>query len=96
MKAEIFTYKQWISGTNPSKISELFTDLLIKSDFKIINQIEHHFDIQGYTCLWLISESHLAVHTFPEENKTYVELSSCNEAKNETFKKLLEKENLSC
>ena len=26
-------------------------------------------------------ESHFAIHTFPEENKTYIELSSCNEEK---------------
>lgn len=39
---------------------------------------EHHFSPQGYTALWLLSESHFAVHTFPEFGRTYIELSSCN------------------
>lgn len=40
--------------------------------------MEHHFEPQGYTAVWLLAESHCALHTFPEENKAYVELSSCN------------------
>ena len=38
-----------------------------------------------YTKLWLLGESHLALHTFPEENKDYVELSSCNVAYFDAF-----------
>jgi len=40
--------------------------------------MEHNFAPQGYTAIWLLSESHFAIHTFPEEHKTYIELSSCN------------------
>ena len=32
----------------------------------------------GYTKLYLLSESHFAIHTFPEEKLAYYELSSCN------------------
>ena len=35
----------------------------------------------GYSALWLLAESHFAVHTFPEERKSYIELSSCVEDK---------------
>lgn len=35
------------------------------------------FDPFGYTCLILLSESHLAIHTFPERGKAYIELTSC-------------------
>ena len=31
----------------------------------------------------------LAIHTFPEDEKTYIELSSCNENKNDRFIQLL-------
>jgi S-adenosylmethionine decarboxylase len=27
--------------------------------------------------LFLLSESHFAIHTFPEEGQSYIELSSC-------------------
>lgn len=59
--------------------------LLLQSGFKICGYIEKAFKPYGYSGTWLISESHLAFHTFPEENKTYVELTSCNGHKQQHF-----------
>ena len=81
MKAEIFKHSQWIEETNPDKLKEKFSELLYLSEFGVLNFQEHYFDPQGWTGLWLLSESHFAIHTFPEENKSYIELSSCNEEK---------------
>ncbi|MDR1913551.1 MAG: S-adenosylmethionine decarboxylase [Clostridiales bacterium] len=64
--------------TNPEIIKPLFDNILRKSGFKVLNESEYHFYPQGYTGLWLLSESHFAVHTFPEFQKSYIELSSCN------------------
>ena len=50
---------------------------MIDSGFQILDKCEHYFPVQGYTGLWLLSESHFAIHTFPEEDKTYIELTSC-------------------
>lgn len=36
-----------------------------------------------------MAESHLAIHTFPEKELCYVELSSCNAQKNQLFQSLL-------
>ena len=81
MKAEIFKHSQWLEETNPKKLKDKFNELLILSDFGVLSFQEHYFKPQGWTGLWLLSESHFAIHTFPEENKTYIELSSCNEEK---------------
>lgn len=78
MEAKIDNFSDWILDTNPESLKKDFEDLLIKSGFGILGFMEHHFEPQGYTGLWLLSESHFAIHTFPEESKTYVELSSCN------------------
>ena len=43
----------------------------------MVKKVEHYFEVQGYTALWLLSESHFALHTFPEEHKMYIEISSC-------------------
>ena len=64
--------------TNPQKIRQTFDELLRKAGFTILGIRAHHFQPQGYTALWLLSESHFAVHTFPEFGKSYIELSSCN------------------
>ena len=53
-------------------------ELIIGSGFTVLKFIDHAFDPQGYTALWLLAESHCALHTFPEEQKAYLEISSCN------------------
>jgi len=78
MQAKIWNYSEWIMETNPETIKTLFDGLLRQSGFKVLTESEHHFSPQGYTGLWLLSESHFAVHTFPEFKKTYIELASCN------------------
>ncbi|MFA8434321.1 MAG: S-adenosylmethionine decarboxylase [Marinifilaceae bacterium] len=90
VKAEIQNYKGWIKETDPGRLFRDMDALLKKANYKVLNYVEHHFPEQGYTCVWLLAESHLAIHTFPEDDATYLELSSCNPKKNEAFVELLE------
>lgn len=78
MQVKIWNDSEWIPGTKPETIKTFFTDLLKRCGFNVLNISEHRFQPDGYTGLWLLSESHFAVHTFPEIDKTYIELSSCN------------------
>jgi S-adenosylmethionine decarboxylase len=78
LKAEIWNHNDWIADTNPKTLKVRYERLLIESGFGILNFIEHNFEPQGWTGLWLLTESHFAIHTFPEEQRTYIELSSCN------------------
>ena len=88
IQASIFNHQHWVDTTDPEQLKESYKSYLKKSGFTILQFNEHHFEQQGYTCFWLLAESHLAIHTFPENNKSYIELSSCNEEKMEVFKKL--------
>ena len=67
----------WIEETNPTILFDLFMQKLNGAGFGVENVIEKHFKPQGYTALFLLSESHFAIHTFPEQKQTYIELSSC-------------------
>ena len=73
----MYNFNKWIKYDEEEKLIKFFEDALIQSGFKIINKVEHYFEVQGYTGLWLLSESHFAIHTFPEDNKVYIEISSC-------------------
>ena len=77
MKAQMFNQKYWITETDPEKLKKKYGKKLIDAGFDIVGFIEKYFEPFGYTGLYLLSESHFAIHTFPEENKTYCELSSC-------------------
>lgn len=89
MQAKIWQRSAWITTTSPSDLRHLFDTMLSLCGFNVLEVVEHHFQPQGYTCLWLLAESHLAVHTFPEHGRTYVELASCNGNKYQHFLSLL-------
>lgn len=80
MKAEIFNYKCWVSTANHNDLCKCVESCLLRSGFSILGHVDHQFIPQGYTCLWLLAESHAAIHTFPEHCRSYIELSSCVES----------------
>ncbi len=86
VKAVVYNFQQWIMITEPKVLETEFSELLSISGYRVLNFIEHHFPNGGYTCLWLLAESHLAIHTFIGDGKTYIELSGCNEQMNKTFR----------
>lgn len=88
MKAQMFNYSEWIIETNPFELRRKFDKILKESGFTILNYSEYHFEPFGFTSLYLLSESHFAIHTFPEENKTYIEISSCIEKQYLNFIKI--------
>ncbi len=78
LDALIDNYNTWIKGSDHESLKSQMEEILNDSGFTILNFIDHKFLPEGYTALWLLAESHCALHTFPEANKTYIELSSCN------------------
>jgi S-adenosylmethionine/arginine decarboxylase-like enzyme len=89
MEANMWNYTGWVDASefDNQSIKQKFDDILKSSGFTILNFVDHIFQPQGYTALWLLSESHFAIHTFPEENKYYIELSSCIQDKYDNFMK---------
>ena len=85
MSWEITNNNGWLTLIDYEELVKLFNHLLDYADFEVLDFMEHHFYPQGYTAVWLLGESHLAVHTFDEDGKTYWELSSCNAGKQELF-----------
>ena len=81
LEANMYSHEEWISMTEPKRLNKIFTNILNEVGFTIVNHMEHNFPIQGYTCIWLLAESHLSIHTFPNKNTCYVQISSCNEKK---------------
>ena len=86
MVAKIYNLNEWIDNIDPTELKTYFDELLTNSKFNILGFIDFKFEPIGWTGLWLLGESHFAIHTFPEEQKTYIELSSCNEDYYKYFK----------
>lgn len=61
-------------------IEEKIEKLISKLDIKTLKKIEHMFKPQGISQVYIISSSHLAVHTWPENNYIHIELLTCSKS----------------
>lgn len=84
----MFNYQNWVDETDPFELRRKYDSQLKESGFGVLSFMEYNFEPEGYTAIWLLSESHFAIHTFPEEGKSYIELSSCIENQYLEFMKL--------
>jgi S-adenosylmethionine decarboxylase len=60
---------------------KFFAEAIGKGNFRILKTGFHKFKPQGMTGFFLLSESHLSFHTWPEENHMAVDLFTCGEEK---------------
>ena len=69
-------------------LKNILLDSLKKEGFGILDVSCHEFEPQGFTMMVLLSESHLAIHTYPEHNSIYFNMYSCRGPKDSiaTFK----------
>lgn len=89
MKPEIYNARFWVRQSDARYLKKVLGETAQAAGFTVLGVLEHAFEPFGYTALWLLAESHLAVHTFPEAGRAYVELSSCNARMYEDFIKLI-------
>jgi S-adenosylmethionine decarboxylase len=58
-------------------IKNILDTICINNNFTILNKTEHLFEPQGLSILYLLSESHISIHTFPERNYIAFDLYTC-------------------
>ena len=66
------------------KMHELLEDICNKYDFTILTKIEHKFEPQGLTILYMLSESHISIHTFPEQHYLALDIYTCRDYEDNT------------
>jgi S-adenosylmethionine decarboxylase proenzyme len=47
--------------------------------YTVLHKVEHQFDPHGITILYLLSESHISIHTFPEKNYLALDIYTCRQ-----------------
>jgi S-adenosylmethionine decarboxylase len=76
---------------NNNKIKRLLNDICEKYNYTILNRIEHIFEPEGITILYLLSESHISIHTFPERNYAALDIYTCrNYENNDIYEEIYE------
>jgi len=62
---------------NIDKLRSCIKESIIKSGATIISYTEKIFDNNGYTIIYLLSESHCSIHTYPEHGSLFTDLFTC-------------------
>ena len=62
-----------IDGVEP-----LMKKIIEAGKLNSLGEIKHQFRPIGATILYLLSESHLSIHTYPEKNCCAIDLYCCN------------------
>lgn len=60
------------------KLTQIIEHCLKISKVNILKKTSHEFKPQGFTLLYLLSESHFSLHTWPEKNSIRIDLFSCS------------------
>jgi len=66
---------------NPEKLNEILKFICTYYQFQILEKTQKKFTPEGYTILYLLSESHISVHTFPERNFLSFDIYTCRNYK---------------
>ena len=82
MICDIFNIKNLDLLNSKELLLELLKNICNKYNFEILNKVDHSFTPYGCTILFLLSESHISIHTFPEKNHLSFDIYTCREYKN--------------
>jgi S-adenosylmethionine decarboxylase proenzyme len=72
---------------NPNEIRNILNNICKKYNFIILNKSEHLFSPQGFTIIYLLSESHISIHTFPEHQYLAFDIYTCRNYNNDDIYK---------
>jgi len=61
------------------KVYSLLDGIVAQAELTKVNEVTHRFSPQGISIVYVLAESHIAIHTWPEDTCAYVTLSSCGD-----------------
>lgn len=64
---------------DPLLIEQFMNEAALKANATIVNSVFHHFNPYGVSGAVIISESHLAIHTWPEYGYASVDVFTCGD-----------------
>lgn len=61
-----------------STLVEKCRDICVEAGLTVVGTTSHHFEPHGLTFVLLLAESHLSIHTWPEEKTVAFDIYTCN------------------
>jgi len=64
---------------NNNRIIALLDHICSTHNYTILQKSQNQFQPQGFTAIYLLSESHISIHTFPENNYAAIDIYTCRQ-----------------
>lgn len=64
--------------TNEKQLLEQCKNIVVSAGLTVVGQASHQFEPHGFTFAILLAESHLSIHTWPEEKSLAFDIYTCN------------------
>jgi S-adenosylmethionine decarboxylase len=66
---------------NEKQLTELLKEAIDVAGATLLSISSHKFDPQGITIVALLSESHISIHTWPEDGNAALDVFTCGDSK---------------
>jgi len=67
------------------KVEDIYEKIKLfikKCNLNVVEELNHNFSPEGFTIVFILSESHIIFHSWPENNYLNIDLMSCKPIKN--------------
>lgn len=88
-KHYIIDFKMTEENIEQTSWKKILLDATSVGNVTVLNVVDKFFEPMGYTCLVLLSESHISVHTFPEKNLVCMDIFTCNMYKESNIEEMV-------
>jgi S-adenosylmethionine decarboxylase len=65
---------------NIQTVKPLLDQIILDCNLNVVNEAGHQFTPFGVTYVYVLSESHLSIHTYPETSSAYMDIFCCSES----------------
>ena len=67
----------WCPVPGNDALLDLIETAITHSRMTVVDHVSHAFTPQGLTAIWLLAESHVSVHTYPEKGYIALDIYTC-------------------
>lgn len=79
-KGKLITIDLWLKEMPQwAMLKAVCEAALAESKMTIVDSTFKHFEPEGTTAVWVLAESHMAIHTYPEHKFIAVDIFTCGE-----------------
>jgi S-adenosylmethionine decarboxylase proenzyme len=74
-----------------NSLKQILRNICNSYNFEILGELDHSFKPEGCTIIFLLSESHISIHTFPERFYISFDIYTCRQYKdNKEYNKIFD------